>query len=534
MATTNKKREKGKSPAAVEHRNHMGGQSFDITNPISRLRIAASSCFFGEPTYYQETKLAKPARTVTARVTLADRFGAYLDQTLTATTPAEWRELSPADMIVSAIDAALDFDPEATLAEASRLRSEENIRTTPQVILVRAANHAKVRGTGLIAKYAKTIVSRMDEPSVGLAYQLSAFPGKPIPNALKKTWRAKLEGANEYSLAKYRAEDRTVKTVDVVNLVHPKSDAVSKLVKGELKNTDQTWEAIISKEGSNVESWTKALDVMGHMAMLRNVRNLIQKGVDPKLFLSKLVEGAPTGKQLPFRYVSAYEAVKAIAPGNVQDAIEECLKASLGNLPEFKGRVMSLCDNSGSAQGATTSSMGTMKVSTIANLTGVLAGMRADEGYLGVFGDMLSTFAVRKNASVFDQLQKAETAAASIGQGTENGIWLFWNKAIKEKEHWDHVFVFSDMQAGHGGLYGTDPGAYGDYRWHGSTYIDVAKLIKDYRAKVNKNVHVYLVQVAGYQDTIVPEFYDKTYILGGWSDGLLRFAASMSAQTQGQ
>lgn len=43
------------------------------------------------------------------------------------------------------------------------------------------------------------------------------------------------------------------------------------------------------------------------------------------------------------------------------------------------------------------------------------------------------------------------------------------------------------------------------------------------------SVTVFLVQVAGYQDTIVPEFYDRTYILGGWSDGLLRFAAQMGA-----
>lgn len=41
-----------------------------------------------------------------------------------------------------------------------------------------------------------------------------------------------------------------------------------------------------------------------------------------------------------------------------------------------------------------------------------------------------------------------------------------------------------------------------------------------------------MVQVAGYQDTIIPEFYDKTYILGGWGDGLLRFAASMSKQNE--
>ena len=38
------------------------------------------------------------------------------------------------------------------------------------------------------------------------------------------------------------------------------------------------------------------------------------------------------------------------------------------------------------------------------------------------------------------------------------------------------------------------------------------------------------MQVAGYQDTIMPEFYDKTYILGGWSAGVIKFASRMSQQ----
>jgi hypothetical protein len=49
-----------------------------------------------------------------------------------------------------------------------------------------------------------------------------------------------------------------------------------------------------------------------------------------------------------------------------------------------------------------------------------------------------------------------------------------------------------------------------------------------YRAEVNPRVRVFLVQIAGHQDTLVPELYDRTYILGGWGEGLLRFAAEMA------
>lgn len=516
------------------HLNWMGGPSWRIQDPLRRLRMAASSCFFGEPMYYHrdaaDTRPRRQQRVPAARP-LGDAELKRLAETLGAADSQEWTEawraLSPAELMELVIDEALGADPDATLVEAARLRQEDHMRTTPQVILVRAAHHPAVRGTGLVRRHAPKIIARADEPAVGLAYQLWRF-GKPVPNALKKAWRDALARFDDYHLAKYRLESREAKTVDVINLVHPRSEAVSRLARGELRTTGQTWEAIVSEQGSSPASWRAAIEVMGHMALLRNLRNLLQHGIEPSAFVPRLVAGAATGKQLPFRYYSAYQAIRDLAPGPVLDGVEECLHVALGNLPRFSGRVMSLCDNSGSAQSTTTSSMGTMRVSTIANLTGVLAGLRADEGYVGVFGDRLERMAVRRRDSVFSQLDRAEKVAQSIGAATENGIWLFWDQAIRQRERWDTVFVFSDLQAGHGGLYGTKPGEYADYIWgKGGHYIDVSRLIATYRQRVNPDVHVFLVQVAGYQDTIVPEHYQRTHMLGGWSDGLLRFAARM-------
>ena len=527
---------KDQKPAKTEaqgHLNFMGGTSYDIQSPLLRLRLAASTCFFGEPMYYhRDEKDTRAVRKTTGAAQLDPNQVKYLRETLDAVDPSTWRAMAPAELIESAIDEALTHDAEATLQEAARLRNEEHMRTTPQVILVRAANHKAVKGTGLVRKYGPQIVKRADEPAVGLSYQMFRF-GKPIPNALKKTWRDALSRFDEYALSKYRNEERAAKTVDVINLVHPKSQAIDKLAKGLAKTTGKTWEAIVSARGSNRTAWKKAMAVMGHMALLRNLRNMLGAGMQAQELIPALVAGAKTGKQLPFRYFSAYKAVEEKAPGALLDALEACLVSSLGELPYFKGRVMVLVDNSGSAQGTTTSAMGTMKVSTIGNLTGILAGMRAEDGHLGVFGDSLETFAVRRNASIFDQLKRAEELAKHIGQSTENGIWLFLDKAIRNKEVWDSIFVMSDMQAGHGGLYGTNPKAYKEYGWgSGGRFIDVAKLIATYRKKVNPNVKVFLVQIAGYKDTLVPELYDRTYILGGWGEGLLRFAAEMDKITQ--
>ena len=529
MSFINTTRPKTKTSDA--HLNWMGGPSFFLESPIDTLRLAASSSFFGEPMYYQTDKAdTRPRRQskMQRSASLSEAELDYLRETLQAVDPREWRGLSPREVMEQTIDAALDFDAEATLREAVRLRHEEHIRTTPQVILVRAAQHAKVKGTGLVLKYAGGIVSRADEPSVGLAYQLATF-GRPVPNSLKKAWKSRLEAFDAYQIAKYRMESRLVKTTDVVSLVHAKSEAIDRLMKDELKSSGETWEAIVSAEGSTKETWEKSIGHMGHMALLRNLRNLLEKGVSTDLFLKKLVEGAATGRQLPFRYYSAYKAVEKLAMPQVMDAIEQCLEIAMGNLPRFSGRVASLCDNSGSAWGTTTSSMGTMHVAEIANLSGVITGKASEEGHIGVFGDRLEMFPVRKRDSIFTMVDKIGKAGQGIGGSTENGIWLFWDKAIREKKVWDHVFVYSDMQAGHGGLYGTNKRGYGDYIWSNKgQYIDVPKLIAAYRKKVNPNVMVYLVQVAGYTDTIVPEFYDRTYILGGWGEGLLRFAASMA------
>lgn len=517
----------------IAHTNWMGGNSFDITNPILRLRIAASSCFFGEPMYYhqdkEDTRTPKPKRLANPP---HPAMLEYLGKALGAVSPPEWHSFTPAEILESTIDKAIEFSPEGTLIEAVRLRNEEHIRTTPQVIMVRFANHPSIKGTGkftrILQNYASNIIKRADEPSIQLAYQLYRF-GKPIPNALKRIWREYLQHVNRYELAKYRMESREVKTIDVVNLVHPASEPISELVKGDLKLGEdrETWESLISRMGSTPETWTQAVSVMGHMALLRNLRNFHQHNVDPKLYMSKLLEGVSSGQQLPFRYFSAYLAIKEIASPSTLDTLEECLIKSFDHSPKIKGKVMSLCDNSGSAQGATTSAMGSMTMAMIANLTAVFTGYLADEGYIGVFGNKLEVLPIRKRASVFEQIAKANQLAQHIGEDTENGIWLFWKNALLKKEHWDSVFIYSDMQAGHGQLYGIDPIEYNEFRWMGSRCIDVPKLIQKYRAEVNPNVKVYCVQVAGYIDTIMPDFYKNTFILGGWGEGIFRFAQEM-------
>lgn len=63
------------------------------------------------------------------------------------------------------------------------------------------------------------------------------------------------------------------------------------------------------------------------------------------------------------------------------------------------------------------------------------------------------------------------------------------------------------------------------YGVDGGRYIDVYKLVKEYRQKVNPKVNVFMVQTAGYNNVILPEYSYRTAILSGWTGKEVSFAA---------
>ena len=285
---------------------------------------------------------------------------------------------------------------------------------------------------------------------------------------------------------------------------------------------EQTWETLKSAK----KSWDEILRTIKipHMALLRNLRGIfseIKDTKDTKEILEDLKSGVINGKQFPFRYWSAYKAVSASDVHNktmILDAIEECMDIAVANMPKLPGKVACLSDNSGSAWGTFNSEYGTVTVAEIANLSSIITANQSDEGYVGVFGDRLSISQVSKRNGLLSQLKTTTDIGKCQGQATENGIWLFWDDAIKNKVHWDTVFIYSDMQAGTGNLYGTNKSEYSKYiHKRGGSYIDVLALVEAYRAKVNPKVNVFSVQVAGYDNAVLPANLYRGAILTGWT-----------------
>lgn len=514
--------------------NYMGGDSY-VINPLDTLKMITASSIFGEPAYYRASK-NRPSYLVDK---LVKEFSVI---------PECYEGLTTEDIMERAIDAALNYDYEGTLKWASELRHEFYMRLNPQVIMVRAALHPKrkeftEKNPGKFDEYNQKIMARADEPMTQMAYYLYSNDGKKndIPSILKRSWAKNLGGLNRYKIAKYKNHE--IGMINAVRLCHAHSPIIDELMQNgtvEVSSEEKTWENLRS-EGKSWKEIFYAVD-MGHMALLRNLRGVFTEVEDSSFcekYLDKLKKGVKGAKQFPFRYYSAIQAVRSSECNHkpqIIDCLEECMDIALANFPKLKGKTMCLSDNSGSAWGCVNSEYGKVRVAEIDNLSSVITAACSDEGYVGRFGDKLITYPISKREGILSQTEKmSQEQTSDVGGATEGGIWEFFKNAIEKKEHWDNIFIYSDMQAGHGGLYGT-PKHKSEYRskgfgcQYGDDYINVFKLVLEYRKKVNPKVNVFSIQTAGYDNVVIPEYAYRTNIMYGWTGKEAVFADAMIKQ----
>ena len=505
--------------------NFMGGDSYVLT-PVETLKMVTASSIFGEPSYYRDSK--------TKDSYVSNILKYHVDKHVTdVVIPDKYEGMKTEDIMEQVIDEALDYDFKSTLEWAVYLRHTFNMRLNPQVIMVRAAVHPKRSEftkayPGLFDEINQSVMSRADEPLTQMTYYLYNNKGKKnnIPSVIKRSWANKLSKLNRYNVAKYKNAE--IGMINGVRLCHANSPIIDELMANgtvEVTEDQKTWENLKS-EG---KSWKEIFDTidMGHMALLRNLRGVFTEIEDAefcKRYLDKLKSGVERGKQFPFRYYSAIDAIKNSSCNHkpqIIDALEECMDIALANFPKLKGKTMCLSDNSGSAWGGFTSEYGTVTVAKIDNLSSVITAACSDEGYVGKFGDRIITHPVSKRQGVLNQAEKISANRCNdVGGGTEGGIWEFFYNAIEKKEHWDNIFIYSDQQAGHGGLYGTSSQTSmytrAGYSCRGN-YINVYKLIQEYRKKVNPKVNVFSIQTAGYTDAVIPEMTYRTAVMYGWT-----------------
>jgi len=349
------------------------------------------------------------------------------------------------------------------------------------------------------------VVVRVDDMTEIMSYYLAYKTEKnnpKFPNSLKKGFAKAFDKFDGYQLAKYKGENKEVKLVDIVNIVHPTPTernkiALESLVKGELKNT-QTWESKLSQVGQVAESeedlsklksdaWSELISTrkIGYFALLRNLRNIITqaptavKSACELLIDERMIKNS---KVLPFRFSTAYEEISKLGSSSeVRDvlvAINKALDISVANVPKFDGETLVVMDVSGSMSG---------RPSEIASLFGaILAKVNSCDVMT------FSTNAQYKQYNPMDSVLTIRSSFRYSGGGTNfKAIFQTANKK------YDRVIILSDMQG-----------------WMG--YTTPASEFAEYKKKFGANPFVYSWDLAGYSTLQFPE--QNVFALAGFSD----------------
>lgn len=391
-------------------------------------------------------------------------------------------------------------------------RNEFGMRSVTHFVAAILAH--EVKGEKWTKHFYKTVFHRVDDITETVACYLSMYK-KPLPNSLKKGIRLAMSKFNNYQLAKYRAEGKDVKLVDVLNLTHPKpvennKQALNQLIEGELKSED-TWEAMLSAAGSNAQAkkrvWAKLLaeDKLGYFALLRNLRNIQEQA--PEVLPQALRELTNEEKiksslVLPFRFFTAYNTLK-IGGGSreVLKAISNAADLSLKNIPSFEGKTCVVLDHSGSMMGG----MGLQGDNTAPIIIGsMFAAALAKKNNADVI-----LFSERAKYASYNSEDSVLTISKELTEGLEPAGTNFDAPFEVMKKAYDRIVILSDMQG-----------------WIGSR-TPAEGTFKDYCRRSGCKPIIYSFDLTGYGDMQFPQ--EKVYCLAGFSEkvfGIMRLLES--------
>ena len=263
--------------------------------------------------------------------------------------------------------------PETVAELAVEARHRMHLRHVP-LLLLRTLARTGAGRPGLVADTVERVVSRADE--LGEFVALYWQDGKrPLSAQVKKGLARAARKFDAYQLAKYD-RDAPVKLRDVLFMVHakPKDEAQAetwrKLVDGTLESPD-TWEVALSAGADKRETFERLLRErkLGYLALLRNLRNMAEAGVDPGLIRDALVARRGADRVLPFRYVAAARACPQMEPW-----LDQALSEAIAEMPLLAGRTAVLVDVSGSMDAPLSRRSDLKRIDAAAALASIVSG----------------------------------------------------------------------------------------------------------------------------------------------------------------
>lgn len=260
--------------------------------------------------------------------------------------------------------------PQTVASLAIEARTKFNLRHAPLLLLVGLIKY----GTGrLVADTICDVIRRPDEMGELLAIYWRG-QRKPLSNQLRKGLARAFRKFNAYSLAKYNNRAAAVKLRDVLFLCHAKpadqeqASLWKSLIDGTLPAPD-TWEVALSSGADKKETFERLLreGSLGYLALLRNLRNMTEAGVDRSLIKNAILCRIGAEKVLPFRFCAAARAVPSL-----ENAIDIAMLAGIADLPELSGNTIVLVDVSGSMQCLLSANSGMSFLDAAATLASVI------------------------------------------------------------------------------------------------------------------------------------------------------------------
>ncbi len=328
---------------------------------------------------------------------------------------------------------AREVRPDAVAALAIEAREQLKLRHAP-LWLCRALARER---SPLVAATLERVIQRPDE----LAEFLALYWGggkQPIAAAVKRGLAAAFTKFDAYQLAKYDRRGVVVKLRDVMFLVHPKPKdgeqaAVWKaLAEGTLATPD-TWEAALSGGTDKKETWTRMLGErkLGALALLRNLRNMRDAGVDRALVRDALA-AMNVSRILPFRFIAAARHAPELEP-----ELEEAMFRAAADLPKLPGRTALVVDHSGSMTGAPVSRRSELDRFEAASALAILAREQCADPVVIVFGDRAAVVPPRRGFALRDALARGPGG----GTNTETA------KRLADDEGYDRIIIITDEQS---------------------------------------------------------------------------------------
>lgn len=374
---------------------HEGGPA-KVINAEQQLRRSVLACFLWEETFYEDGQ-------------------------------------SIADRIREGVHAVT---PEVAARVAVQARNEYRLRHAPLLVARELARHPKAKGK-LVGDTIAEVIQRPDELTEFLA--MYEYRPEKLSKQAKRGLALAFPKFDAYQLAKYNRKDRPFKLRDALFLCHakPKDEAQEKIWKQLIDGTlppPETWEVGLSTGGDKKETFEELLrqNKLGYMALLRNLRNMFESGVEPELVLARLEDGAAKSKALPFRYVAAARAVP-----QWERQIDMAMQIALGSMEKLPGATVLVVDVSYSMDSKVSGKSNMSRMDAASALAALVSGI-SDNCRVLTFSNKIMEVPPRKGMALIDAIEKSQP---------HGGTYLGEAVSAANTLNYDRIIVITDEQA---------------------------------------------------------------------------------------